>query len=183
MGREHETSPVSRDHSLQPFDGGDIEMIRGLVEEQEVGLADHGPGQQDSTFLSARQRIEGGFGCDAGFLEGARHLPVTVPALGVGFPHTLKALRHDVVHATGQGIGKHLGQQGDPESRRPLELPGVRFAPAGEDGEEGGLPRAVASRQTDPVTGRDFELDIREQDLVADIGANPSDSHQAHAIR
>ena len=55
VGGEHETSPVARDRSLEPFDGGEIEVIRRLVEEEETRLPDHGPGQQDPSFLPARQ--------------------------------------------------------------------------------------------------------------------------------
>ena len=55
VGGEHEASPVALDRSLEPFDGGEIEVIRRLVEEEEIGFPDHGPGQQDPSFLPARQ--------------------------------------------------------------------------------------------------------------------------------
>ena len=181
VGREHETSPVARDLSLDPFDGGEIEMIRRLVEEEEIRLPDHGSGQQDSAFLPARQRLEGGSGPDAGFLEGTCNPPVAVPALGRG--SILKARGHDVVRATGERSGKNLGEKGDLESGRPLEGPGVRFAVAGENREEGGFSRAVTPREADSVAGRDFELDVREQHLGTDIGTNPPGSQQAHGMQ
>ena len=179
MGGEHESSPVARDLLLEPFDGGDIEMIRRLVEEQEVRLPDHGPGQQDSSFLPARQRLEGGFGSDAGLLEGTCDPPVTVPALGRG--PILKSRGHDVAGKTGKGTRKNLGNKGDLESGRPLEVPGVRFAMAGENRKEGGFPRAVASREADSVAVREIQLDVREQNVGAEIGTDSPGSQQAHA--
>ena len=92
-----------------------------------------------------------------------------------------KARGHDFVRAAGQGGGQDLGEEGDLESRRPLERPRVLLAAAGENGEEGGLPRAVAPREADSVAGRDFELDVREQNFGADVGTNLPGSQEAHA--
>ena len=181
MGREHEPSPVARDLALEPFDGGDVEMVRRLVEEQEIRLADHGPGQQDASLLSARQRLEAGFRPDAGLLQGALDPPVAVPALGRG--SGLKSRGHDVPDRAVDRAGKHLGDKGDRESRRPLEVSGVRLEMAGENGEEGGLPRTVASGEADPVAGRKLQLDVREQDVGADVGTDVPGSQQAHAVQ
>ena len=180
VGREHKTSREARDLSLEPLDGGEIEMVRRLVEKQETRLPDHGPGQQDSSFLSTRQRLEGGFGSDTGFLEDTCDPPVTVPALGRC--SIVKPRAHDVAGTTGERSGKNLGDKGDLESGRPLEVPGVRIAVAGENRKEGGFSGAVTSRQADSVAGRDIELDVREQNLGADIGTNPPGSQQAHAM-
>ena len=95
----------------------------------------------------------------------------------------MKARAHDVAGTTGQRPGQNLGDKGDPESGRPFEVAGVRFAVAGENREQGGFPRAVASREADPVVGRDIELDVREQNVGADFGANPLGSQQAHAMQ
>ena len=181
VGREHEASPIARDLSLEPFDGGEIEMVRRLVEKQQTRLPDHGPGQQDSSFLSTRQRLEGGFGSDTGFLEGTRDPPVTVPALGVC--PIVKTRAHDVAGPTGERSGQNLGDKGDLEPGRPLEVPGVRIAVAGENRKQGGFPSAVASREADSVAGRDIELDVREQNVGADVGTNAPGSQQAHAMQ
>ena len=181
MGREHEPSPTARDLALEPFDGRDVEVVRRLVEEQEVRLPDHGPGQHDASLLSARQRLERGFGFDAGLLQGAFDPPVAVPALGRG--PVVKSRGHDVPDRAGEGAGKHLGDKGDRESRRPLEVPGVRLAVAGENREEGGLPRAVAPREADPVAGRKLQLHVREQDVGADVGNDVPGPQQAHAVQ
>ena len=181
MGREHEPSPIAREFLLEPFDGGDVEMVRRLVEEQEVRLPDHGPGQQDASLLSARQRLEGGLGSDAGLLQGALDPPVTVPALGRG--PFVKSRRHDVSGRAGKGAGKNLGDEGDRESRCPLEVPGIRFAMAGENREESGFTCPVASGKADTVAGRKLQLDVREQHVGADIGTDVAGSQQAHAVQ
>ena len=156
-------------------------MVRRLVEEQEVRLPDHGPGQQDASLLPARQRLERGFGSDAGLLQGALDPPVTVPALGRG--PVVKSRGHDVSDRAGEEAGKNLGDKGDRESGRPLEVPGIRFAMAGENAEEGGFPRAVASREADSVAGSKLQLDVREQNVGADIGTDVPGSQQAHAVQ
>ena len=95
----------------------------------------------------------------------------------------MKARAHDVAGTTGERRGQNLGDKGNLESGRPFEVPRVRFAVAGENREQGGFPRAVASREADSVVGREIELDVREQNVGADFGANLPGSQQAHAMQ
>ena len=41
---------------LEPLDGADVEVVGRLVEEDEVGIADHHPGQRGARLLAAAQR-------------------------------------------------------------------------------------------------------------------------------
>ena len=65
MGDEEEGLDVLEEELLQPDDGIDIQMVGRLVQEQDVGVRDQGPGQERAAFGAAgkggelRIRVEG----------------------------------------------------------------------------------------------------------------------------
>ena len=149
---------MSRDHSLQPFDGGDIEMIRGLVEEQEVRPADQWrePAGLDVSVRPTTRRRRLRVRClpPRGRVSPASH--DSQPSASVS-PTLLEARRPRCRPRGRPGKREAPGGERRPLSPdRPLQVPGVRFAATGEYREEGGLSGAVASRQADPVAGRRF---------------------------
>ena len=48
MGDEHERAAVAEQEVFEPADRLDVEVVRRLVEQQDVGLVDDRPGQQDA---------------------------------------------------------------------------------------------------------------------------------------
>ena len=83
---QHRAGPVG-DTLLQPLDGGQVEMIGRLVEQQELGIADQGPGQRYAPTPAAgefRQTLLAG---ELHVAEDRVHAPVQVPAIdGVDAP-------------------------------------------------------------------------------------------------
>ncbi len=58
MGHEHECLFILEQEILKPEDGGDIQMVGGLVEEQQVRFVHQGPGQKDPAFHTRGQKPE-----------------------------------------------------------------------------------------------------------------------------
>ena len=55
MADEHERRAHAADLALQPFDGGQVEMVGRLVEQQDVGLGRQHAGQRGAAGLAARE--------------------------------------------------------------------------------------------------------------------------------
>ena len=54
---QHQRAAALHEQVLQPFDGVDVEVVGGLVEQQQIGLGDQGLAQRDTFFGAARQRF------------------------------------------------------------------------------------------------------------------------------
>ena len=143
---------------FQPFDGGDIEMVGRLVEQQQVRLFGQGADQRGAAAFPARSgggiaveigtetrgdRIEQVIG--RGVMAGSGIIPQRGKAGEVGVllqPHDLEAGRH------GAAAFVELDFSGD-------EL------------EQRGLANAVAADQRQPVTGIDGQVKAAEQPVAA----------------
>src|SRR5687768_5764667 len=55
MGNDNQAAVVGAQMVLKPVDGIEIEIVRGLVKQQNVRVAEQGLRQQDAHFLSALQ--------------------------------------------------------------------------------------------------------------------------------
>gem|GEM_PF-5835423 len=55
MGDDEDAAGVGLEVFFQPFDHGDVEMVGGVVEEEEVGLAAQGSGEVEAGLLAAGQ--------------------------------------------------------------------------------------------------------------------------------
>ena len=61
MGHEEERRfALAADEALQPLDGLDVQMVRGLVQQHEVGFVRQHLRKQHATAESARKRVEHG---------------------------------------------------------------------------------------------------------------------------
>ena len=56
MGRDEQRAVPSPEVLLEPLDRPDVEVVRRLVEEQQVRVRDHEPGERRPRLLAARQR-------------------------------------------------------------------------------------------------------------------------------
>ena len=56
MADQHERRAPRGELALQPFDGGQVEMVGRLVEQQDIGVGRQHPGQRRAPRLAARQR-------------------------------------------------------------------------------------------------------------------------------
>ncbi len=179
--------------AAEPVDRLDVEVVGGLVEQQDVGLGHQQGGQRDPPPLAAGQPPGLRVHADAGQQLGHdRARP------GVGLPRGPRAVRlrrppgvrgaargavsgallapgettppdppeaeHDLADRPGQLVA--LRQVAEPQARGHGHPAGVGRDPPGQQAEQGGLARAVAAHHADPVPGRDAERDAVEQRAV-----------------
>jgi hypothetical protein len=139
----------------EPGDAFDIEVVGGLVEEDEIPVADQHAGEGNATALSAGEGGHRGVPWDVGHQSGD-----DVADPGVAGPHVLRQLADDRF-AHGERIRQHVGlvehrkggatTAGDPA--------GVGFQPAAEHCEQTRFAVAVASDDADSVTFVQSERD------------------------
>ncbi len=67
---------------FHPLDRFDVEMVRGLVEQNKVGLAHERAGQQRLTCAPARGLLDARFGVEPEMLEHRLHTDVQLPRIG-----------------------------------------------------------------------------------------------------
>ena len=61
MGNENHAALVAAHFMLEPFDGGNVEVIGWLVQQQHVRFAHQGLGQGDAAAPAARKFAEQSF--------------------------------------------------------------------------------------------------------------------------
>jgi hypothetical protein len=146
---------------LEPGHRQGVEVVGGLVEQQDVGLPDEQPAQRDPPPLAARQHVDHGVRRRAaqgvhGELESGVELPGAdrldlLLDLGLAVEHLLHLV---VVHGLGEALGQgvELGEQGLGLGRALLDDLPHRLA---------GLERGLLLEQADRVAGRPHDLAVR----------------------
>ena len=165
-----EKPPVVADHdqrgaarqqlALEPFDGGEIEMVGRLVEQQDVGRRRQHARERRAARLAA------------GEVRGV---------LAAVEPELLQEIARLVAVVAGAEAGLHIGERrcgaGEIGLLRQIAHGGARLQEAraavgldqpGGDLEQGRLARAVAADQADALAGRDRQLDAGEQRRAAE---------------
>ena len=171
MGDEHERTGELGQALFEHVQGGDVEVVGGLVQEQDVGRPEHQPGQQDARLLAAGETLHRRFQ-----LIRAKEEPLG-PADHV---HAL-ALVEDAVALRGQGAPQgHGGVQlfaalieADDANLvgkldgAPVGRTFFRVAGRGEEPHQGGLAAAVAAEQAEPGARTQGQVQIGEQRCAA----------------
>jgi hypothetical protein len=146
---------------FEPGDAGEVEMVGGLVQQQDVGAGHHGLG--DGEALAPASAEGRGLGGDVGEADAS-----------AGFAQTAFALRFR--HAAGfEGAFEHVtdghaGREGrllahiaDARTLSGGDVAGVGVFFSGEHSEQRRLAGAVGTDQADAVAVRDDERDFVEQ--------------------
>ena len=103
MRHDHDAAGILLEVTLQPGDGFRIEMVGGLIEQQNVGLGEQKLGQRDPPFLAA-----GELG-DFGIARRAAQRIERLLDLGIEIP---QALAVDLVLQLGHLVGRLVGVVG-----------------------------------------------------------------------
>ncbi len=111
MGDDHHGSGIIVQRMLQPGDAFGVEVVGGLVQQQQIGLFQQQPAQRDAPPLAARQLGDFGIGRRAAQrIQCDLHPSVEVPAflridfrlevglLGEQFVHLVVAHRFGELH-------------------------------------------------------------------------------------
>ena len=164
MGDQHQFVRPGQKEILDPADGGDVQVVGGLVQKQQVRLRDQHLGQVEPHLETA------------GKIEGiANHIPIGKPQTDKDFLHLPVVVLfggRQSFHAFGQDrlFGKPdvLAHVADAVALGHGDGAVVVALFADDDPKQGGLAVAVAAHQTHPLLGIDFEADAVEQFATAE---------------
>ena len=189
MGDEDEGPSILQEPLFQPLDSLYVEVVGGLVEEEELGagrqgpregrLLDHPSGHLGQEGVGARQVELGAEGCvgelqvpasrglDLG-IEGSRAAPYGAgAALPVQGDEAGAAAVEEVPEALAGSEDGALLEQGHAEAALAGYDARVRLERAFEESEEGGLAPSVAADEADALALVDAEAHAFEKGLLA----------------
>ncbi len=142
---------------LQGLDGEDVQVVGGLVQQQNIRSLGEGARQGGAAGLTARQaggrprRIQA-----KGFKSGFRLVDLGAAGCGVA------------QQAVAQN-GRLLGQEHDPRRRTKETVPRIRLGQAGQYTHQGRFPGAIAAHQARADARLQGEVDPIEQ-LARTVG-------------
>ncbi len=169
MGDHEQGAPFVLEPLLQELDGVDVQVVRGLVHDVEIGLRGQHPGQGDALDLAAGQVLHGLVPVRQGELrQEPLHPPLVLPQmLLVQVVRPLPRIVHNLAKDGLLGIvSVFLFQESDPYILEKEDLPAaVGLVLAGEDPQEGRLPGPVRRDERHLVAFIDIEVDVLEQHL------------------
>ena len=170
VGDEEEGALEAQEEVLQPVDGVQVEVVGGLVQQQDVGMAGQGPGQQDAALHAAREGAEVGAGLQLQAGEDGLYL---VPDASLA---SADAGSHQMEGRPLQSRRDLLGQAGDAHVLLKVDVAGVRGQLSAHELHEGGLAGAVAAEQTDALALVQVQLDAVQERRTAEAEAHIADA-------
>ncbi len=191
MADDDEAARIAREVVFEPQGAFEVEIIGGLVKQEQVGLGEehgskrhaHAPAAgklRDRPLLGVRGKPEAGED-RRGAGRGRMGVDVDEPhvdlgnamriAAGLGFRKQPAAFgiggKHDV-EQTLRSVRGFLRQPADPRPRRQLDAAGFRREVAGDGAEQGGFAGAIAPDQADAGTARKRNRGILDQKTAGD---------------
>jgi hypothetical protein len=163
---DHQQRTAERpQHTLEPDDRLDVQVVGGFVQQQQFGLAHHGLGQCDALAHAARQGLHqrlaieaeaGQDGVDAvGRAPGVMVIEVAGECAGDGLADAHARLESGL-----------LWKIGDARAARMPDLAGIERRQAGQCLEQRRLAGAIAPDQADALAGFDRQVDPGQQGMV-----------------
>ncbi len=146
---------------LKPFNTSQVEMVRGLVEQQDIGLADQGFGNGQPLAPAARERC--GLGVQAGESSAAGQLTQTAFALGLVDVGSDQGLLQHLADGKAGGETGVLGNIGGAGSFADCQFACIRFDLAGQHRQQRGFASAIGTDEADAVAFVDGERNIAEK--------------------
>ena len=171
---------AARKKLFQPGDRVDVEMVRRLVEQQQVGLRRQGPGQQHAAFHAGRERGELDVRRQFHPRQNLLDLLFRVPRRFVVVRIERHARRDDVVNRADHVLRHVLRQQRDLRAGRDHDLAAVGLDLAAEHPHQRRLAGAVAAEQADPLAGVDLARDAVQERRPAKTDAKIAKRNQRH---
>ncbi len=157
MADEEQRALEAQQHLLEPFDGRQVEVVGGLVQQQQIGIAGQRPGQGRAPALAARKPGGIARSVEAEAVEEGgdpmRRCPL-VPRGGRG---------DEIRQARKAAEFRLLGQHAHTEARLQEAAAGIDLHAAGQDLQDGRFARAIGAHQRDPLAAPDAEIDIGEE--------------------
>ena len=204
VGDEDDAATKRLQEAFQPGDRLDVEVVGGLVQQQDVGVADQGLRQQHAALHATGERREVGLLRQLQPCQHLLHAQVQVPAIArlyqrLGFTHRLhvavvecmvvarqqlaqvaQALGDHVKHGALRILRHFLSHARDHHAVLHADLAVVRLQLAGHQAHQGGFAHAVAADDADALAGFDGQVDVFEEKRPADAEVDPLELHQGH---
>ena len=152
VGDEDDRAAVAQQERLQPADRLDVEVVGRLVQEQDVGIVDEGPGQQHAALHPRGELREPGVRVEPDPGDDRLHAMVG-PAEVMVMVVRVQPVGHLVGDGAAMALGHILGQPRDPQPLLADDRPLVGLDLAADQAEQRALPLAVAPQQAEPLPG------------------------------
>ena len=151
---DHESALVAAEPVFQPIDCGDVEVVGRLVEQQQVGLRSQRAGEGCAAAFPA-----------AGAVRRAAHVDAELPGDRFDFMArwSVRPRQREIHQRIVAGEERILLKHHDPGAGLDRALALVRLDLARDQPQHGGLARAVATDQGQPITRADRQAEIAEQ--------------------
>ena len=184
MRDEHERARPVHQEFFQPADGGKIEVIGRLVEEQQGGLCDQFAGQERPPLESGRHRPNLGGGVDLHPVERAFRALVRLPAFDlVGRNRGIEGLTHHGQRLAGEVQRHFLREGGDAGAWSHHAASPIRLLEPGDHLQERRLAGAVAAQQADALTGLDLSGHAIEKRRPSIGNRQVVEVNKGHAVK
>ncbi len=182
VGDEEERAREAPQLAFEPGDGVDVQVVGGLVEEEQVRRHHQGAGEQGPPLAAGGERGQVGVTVQTGPREGLLH---QVGLFGSGRRQAGRgeARGHRLAHAAGERLRQLLGQEGHAQARGAGDLAGVGGQRALEEAKQGGLAGAVAPQQADALAALDLQLDAVKEERPAQGEGDVLEVDEGHGGR
>ena len=167
MGDEEQRHARGSQQVFHPVDGGDIEMVGGLVQQQRVRVGGQRAREQHPPLLPSGKGGEEGVRLQARQGNPAFGLKLGLPIAFGGV--VFGAFGHDFRDGSLQIGGDVLGKIGDALAGGDDDFAAIGFLLPEQQAQQGGLARAVAARKADAFARFDHEGDLVEQGRAAHV--------------
>ncbi len=160
--RDHDDSGFRlADELFEPGDAGEIEVVGGLVEQQDVGFADDCLGDSETLAPAAGETC--GLGSERGEACAAGGFAEASLAFGLGNFGSLKCGLKDIADGEARCEDGLLADVSDTGTFAYGDVAGVGVFFTGEDLEQGRFASTVGANEADVVAIRDGEGDVVEE--------------------
>src|SRR6185437_7971789 len=188
---DHDRRRNLQQQLLQPLDGADIEVIRRLIEQQQVRLSGERKGERRTLALAARARRRRHPGLELEAMQELRQASLEAPALALivlqGNARKCRgggrcALQQTFAQRVRCGKLRLLLDESDVKSLPYLSLAVIQHGEPGDDPQESRLARAVATDQSETLAGLQCEPRAIEEWTVAERQPGVEQREQRHGI-
>ena len=168
MRDEEKRSRLPEQEGLEPGDAVDVQVVGGLVEEEDIRLPGKRPCDQHPALHPPRKGTEIGARRKS---QARDRLLRSDPGPG----------GYDFLHGPRKARGDLLGDEGDRDPLLADDLAFVRRDLSVDDLQQGGFPRPVPAQEADPVPRLDLQARPIEQRRPAEGDPDVPQAQQRHA--
>ena len=179
VGDEEERLDAALQEVLQPLDGVEVEVVGGLVQQQEVRTADQRARQHGTAAQSARELFQARGGVETEPRHDGVRRRRPFPRLGARMRHHPRL--DDLAHAPMQVSRQLLRQVGHPQARLAQGHAAIRLDQARQQAQQRGLARAVASREAGTLPPLDVQIHVIQNRVAAHAERDILKRDESHA--